>query len=248
MFWKRICTAIAGLMLLQAQPLLADEIEEAVAAPSRTAADRALDEGRRPVEILRFAGVESGDVVADYMAGGGYYSALIADLVGKDGSVYAVNAIRFHNPAEWEQRLATHDNIRIMPVPPKEMLLAPGSVDMIFAHMTFHDLYWVSEQFEFPRLDEQMVLANWHAAVKPGGHVIIVDHVGPDGDPRDVTGRLHRIAPETVIRVMAKAGFELVDRSDVLRRSEDDHSTNVYDASIRGKTDRFALKFQKAAS
>lgn len=238
-------TALAGLLFMQAAPALAGEVEDAVAAQSRSDADRALDEGRKPAEILSFAGVEQGDVVADYMAGGGYYTAMIADLVGRNGAVYAINPARFHNPNAWEQRLAAHHNIRVMAVAPKAMLLAPGSVDMIFTHLTFHDIYWESERYEFPRLDVDAVLANWFAAVKPGGHVIVADHVGPDGDPRAVTEALHRIAPGTVVAAMQRAGFALVGESDVLQRSEDDHSLNVFDEAIRGKTDRFVMKFQK---
>ncbi|KUO56440.1 MAG: hypothetical protein APF78_10980 [Sphingomonadales bacterium BRH_c3] len=245
MLRKSLYAAVAGLALVQAAPLLADEAQDAVSATSRTDADRELDAGRRPVEILRFAGIEPGASVADFMAGGGYYSAMIADMVGGQGVVYAINPVRFHDPAEWERRLAAHSNIRVMPVHPRSMLLAPGSVDMIFTHLTFHDLYWESERFEFPRLDEKMVLANWFAALKPGGYVIVADHVGPAGDPREVTQALHRIAPETVVSAMTRAGFELVAQSDMLHRSEDDHSLSVFDEAIRGNTDRFVMKFQK---
>jgi predicted methyltransferase len=44
---------------------------------------------------------------------------------------------------------------------------------------------------------------------------------------------------------MAAAGFELVAESDVLQRSDDDHSTNVFDPKVRGKTDRFMMKFRR---
>ena len=179
------------------------------------------------------------------MAGGGYYSALLADLVGKKGAVYAINPTRFYNAQEWAQRVAAHGNIRNMAVDPRAMLLAPGSVDMILTHLNFHDLYWESERFGFPRLDVEGVLANWFAAVKPGDHVIVIDHVGPTGDAREVTEAVHRIAPENVVAVMAQAGFVLEAQSDVLQRSNDDLSKNVFEESVRGKTDRFMMKFQK---
>ena len=237
--------ALAAMLAVQAAPTLADKTDDAVASNKRTDADRALDEGRHPVEVLRFAGLKPGDVVADFMAGGGYYSALLAELVGPRGTVYAINPVSFHPAKEWAQRATAYSNIRTMPVAPDAMLLAPGSVDMVFAHLTFHDLYWESEQYAFPRLDVDYVLANWFAAVRPGGHVLIVDHVGPEGDPREVTDRLHRIAPATIVTAMERAGFVLVGQSDMLRRNTDDLSKNVFDAAVRGKTDRIVMKFQR---
>jgi predicted methyltransferase len=42
-----------------------------------------------------------------------------------------------------------------------------------------------------------------------------------------------------------RAGFVLEAQSDLLRVREDDHSKNVFDPSIRGKTDRFVYRFRK---
>ena len=44
---------------------------------------------------------------------------------------------------------------------------------------------------------------------------------------------------------MAAAGFVFEAESSVLRRSEDDRSKLVFDPSVRGKTDRFILKFRR---
>lgn len=245
---KRILlTGLASAAMVSAAPVWADTADDAVAAETRTDEDRALDESRQPAGVLRFASPAEGDIVADFMSGGGYYAAMLADMVGPRGAVYAVNPVGFHNAEAWEARSAAHRNIRTMPVNPRQMMLAPGSVDMIFTHLVFHDLYWESERFQFPRLDEEAVLANWFAAVKPGGHVVVVDHVGPSGDTREVTANLHRIDPATVVNAMETAGFVLVDQSDMLRRSDDDMTKNVFDESVRGKTDRFMMKFQKPA-
>mgnify|MGYP002145408416 CR=1 FL=1 len=119
------------------------------------------------------------------------------------------------------------------------------SLDLIFTNLNYHDLYWESEKYKFPRVDVPPVLAGWFRAVKPGGHVVIVDHVGPAGDPREVANRLHRIDPERVKADMTAAGFVLEAESSVLRRSEDDHSKLVFDPAVRGNTDRFMLKFRR---
>ena len=44
-----------------------------------------------------------------------------------------------------------------------------------------------------------------------------------------------------------RAGFVLEAQSDLLRVPADDHSKNVFDPSIRGKTDRFVYRFRKPA-
>ncbi|WP_284123680.1 class I SAM-dependent methyltransferase [Parerythrobacter aestuarii] len=242
---KMHCLLVAALAVAVPQVTFAQSVEDAVTDSARSDADREMDAGRQPVEVLEFSAVERGDIVADFMAGGGYYTSLLADLVGPSGLVYAVNPTRFHNVEAWEARLAADSNIRTLVSDPRGMQLAPGSVDAIFAHLTFHDLFFESERFEFPRLDVDFMLANWFAAVRPGGTVTIIDHVGPAGDPRDVVNRLHRIHPATVVERMTGAGFVLVGQSDVLRRSNDDVNLSVFDESVRGKTDRFIMKFQK---
>ena len=89
---QTIRLALAAAMLaLAAGPAAArpSTVASAVADPARAAANRAMDEGRMPTAVLDFAGFKPGDVVADYQAGGGYYSELLADVVGPRGRVYA---------------------------------------------------------------------------------------------------------------------------------------------------------------
>lgn len=239
--------ALLGTALVAA-PLLAKPqppIAAAIAGKARSDANRALDEGRKPAEVLAFAGIKPGDVVADYQAGGGYYTELIADLVGPKGRVYAMTQPNFYEKKDWDPLQAAHPNVAMMVAPGQSLVLAPRSVDVIFAHMTWHDLYWTNEKYQHPRIEVPQYMANWFAAVKPGGHVVIIDHVGPPGDPREVVDKLHRIDPAQVKADMAAAGFVLEGESDVLRRSEDDHSKLVFDPSVRGKTDRFVLKFRR---
>ncbi|MFO1254949.1 MAG: methyltransferase domain-containing protein [Sphingomonadaceae bacterium] len=233
---------------LTVSPLLAgpaSPIAAALADKARSEKNRALDEGRKPAEVLAFAGIRKGDVVADYQAGGGYYSELIADLVGPKGRVYAMTQPNFYDAKDWDPIQAAHPNVAMMVAPGQSLVLAPGSVDVIFAHMTWHDLYWTNEKYQHPRIEVDAFMKGWFAAVRPGGHVVIIDHVGPAGDPRAVVDKLHRIDPAQVKADMARAGFVLEAESDVLHRSEDDHTKMVFDPAIRGKTDRFVLKFRR---
>src|SRR5271168_2609286 len=71
---------------VESAPIPADqipkEITDAINAPDRPAADKALDAGRRPDQIMAFYGIKPGMKVADIFAGGGYMTELISRIVG----------------------------------------------------------------------------------------------------------------------------------------------------------------------
>jgi predicted methyltransferase len=93
-----------------------------------------------------------------------------------------------------------------------------------------------------------LLLAKLYAALKPGGMVVVQDHVAtPGGDPAKVVDSLHRIDPALVKRDFEKAGFVFDGESSLLAHPEDDHSKLVYDDAIRGRTDQFLFRFRKPA-
>jgi len=214
----------------------AQEYARAVADPRRSAEHRAMDEGRKPAEVLAFAQIRPGEVVADFGAGGGYYSQLIALAVGAKGRVIALATPKYHKPEAWTKLSAAHANIGLIVSDNAD--LAPRSVDAVFSHLVFHDLFVQGR-------DPEPVLANWFAAVKPGGRVVIADHRGPAGDTAAIAGTLHRIDPAAASAAMVAAGFVPDGSSDALRRSEDDGTRNVFDPAVRGKTDRLMLRFRR---
>src|SRR5258708_37685921 len=58
-----------------------------VTAADRSPEDRALDAGRKPVELLAFLGVQPGWRIADLGAGGGHTSEVLQPAVGSQGIV-----------------------------------------------------------------------------------------------------------------------------------------------------------------
>lgn len=247
MTMTRSLIAASLIALTLAPPLAAKPADFAaiVADARRAEADRAQDAGRQPAAMLDFAQVKKGQTIADFMAGGGYYTKLLARAVGPKGMVLPMNPPGFHDAKKWDPLLKSHANVAPLVRPVHEMALAPRSVDMIFTHLVFHDLWWESEQFKFKRLDVDAVLKGWHAALRPGGRVIIIDHVGPGGDPRAVVEKLHRIAPAEARAAMERAGFVFDGESNALRMASDDGSISVFDPKVRGKTDRFVMRFRK---
>lgn len=245
---RHVIAAALGLSLAAlASPVAARpaDYSKVLADPARVDKNRALDEGRLPAEMLDFAGVKRGDVVADYQAGGGYYTELLSRVVGPRGRVYAMTQPNFYEKPYWDTLVASHPNVMPVVAPGQALTLAPRSVDVLFTHLVYHDLYWQSDKYQHPRMDVPQVLKGWFAAVRPGGHVIVIDHAANPGEVRATVDKLHRIDPDQVKADMAAAGFVLAAESGLLRRSTDTHESNVFAPEVRGKTDRFALKFRR---
>ena len=83
------------------------------------------------------------------------------------------------------------------------------------------------------------------AALKPGGLYVILDHQAADGAGISVAGTLHRIEAAELRRQVEAAGFIFDGETSAVRVPADDHSLSVFDASIRGRTDRFVYRFRK---
>jgi predicted methyltransferase len=225
-------------------------VAAAVAAPGRPKAATDLDAVRRPVEVLRFMGLKKGDRALDYFTGTGYYADIMAKAVGPKGHVVGWNSAAFARREPVVKALADirsrNSNTAFFSSPSTAIAFAPSSFDFALLHLVYHDAYWESAQFGLPRIDPNTVVKAIWDAVKPGGTVAVIDHIAaPGGDTREVVEKLHRIDPAVVRADFERAGFVLEAQSDLLRVAADDHSKNVFDPSIRGRTDRFVYRFRK---
>lgn len=236
--------------LTKAMIVMAADLSEAVTAPGRPESATALDESRKPAEVLGFLGLRSGMHAADLMTGGGYWSEIMARVVGPDGHVTAFEPRQFlgdKTKAGWDALLGRQKGIDLAVYPFETFAAAPDSFDFAITNLGYHDLYNESEKFGIGPTDPAAFVKTLYAAMKPGGVVGVIDHVGLPGDTKETTKALHRIDPEVVKADFRKAGFVLEETSDMLRNPDDDHLKNVFDPSIRGKTDRFLFKFRKPA-
>ncbi|MDH3746578.1 MAG: methyltransferase domain-containing protein [Gammaproteobacteria bacterium] len=222
---------------------------DAVANTSRLEGDYARDASRKPVEVLEFIGIAPGQTVLDLFSGGGYYSELLSRVVGSDGQVYAHSNEAYLSFAgdEFIDRHANGrlPNVKVLMAENNELELDEGSLDAIMMVLAYHDVYYAEPQNGWPKIDVDHLLAELYQGLKPDGIVGIVDHYAEAGAPRETGGTLHRIDRNIVIADFESAGFELAAKSDVLRNMNDDYSKNVFEPDLRGKTDRFVLKFRK---
>lgn len=230
-----------------------EAIAAALAHPDRPAADREEDSRRRSSEVLEFAGIGPGMHVLDAFSAGGYYTELLARVVGPDGTVIAYNNPPYANFAAKQIAVRYADgrlpNARQITAPIEALDLEPGSLDAAIFVMSYHDLYWRPTDGSWPPTDPQLLLAKLRAALKPGGEIVVQDHVATaGGDTAAIVDTLHRIDPAVVKRDFTAAGFEFGGESAVLAHPADDHTTLVFDEKIRGRTDQFLYRFRKSGN
>jgi predicted methyltransferase len=230
------------LLAIAAPPAMAAprDYAAAVAYKGRPAEAVALDAGRKPAEILDFMQLKPGMRVLDIMTGTGYYAEIMARVVGAKGSITAYEPAGFMEGDKEKAVLAAlvkrEPNVRL--TTNLATALASGKYDFAMLHLNYHDFYWQSAKYKWPRTDPIAMLDKLYNAMKPGGIVSVIDHVGTPGDTRD---------PAVVQSGFEMAGFVLEKESDLLRMPTDDLSKSVFDPAVRGKTDRMVLRYRKPA-
>jgi predicted methyltransferase len=205
-----------------------------LANPERPSEERTLDTARKPDEVLKFYGVKAGDKVADIWAGRGYYSAILAQVVGPKGVVYSANPTARPELAErWKK--PAFINIKAIDGPLDQVALPQdASLDFVIIHLNYHDL-----------APEARIAMNKRilGALKPGGIYGVVDHSAKDGTGNEAANTLHRIDRALVIKEVTGSGFTLAKEGTMLRKPEDTRDFNIF--KERNKDDRFVLAFQK---
>jgi predicted methyltransferase len=220
--------------------------QSVVAAADRSEADRALDAGRKPAELLTFLGVRPGMKVADLAAGRGYTTELLARVVGDTGRVYGQNTkfILGFAEQEWSERLtkpAMKNVVRIDSELDEPLPANVKDLDLVTLVLFYHDTVWMKT--DRPRMNK-----NIFGALKSGGIFGVVDHSAKVGDGLNVTQSLHRIEESALKAEIEQAGFVLDGEADFLRVPDDarDWSASPRTAGERrGHSDRFVLRFKK---
>lgn len=237
------CSLSAGLV--QADTF-SDNIKVAMNAEVRSDKDKERDRNRRPVETLKFLGIQEDMKVLELIPGGGWYTALLAPALKDKGKLYLGMA-----------------NDRI-----KEGLLKQKGFSKV--ETVSNDSKWernkeekrynlLNIEFDVKNIDAVLTFRNYHnlslatrttlnvealKALKPGGIYGIVDHTRRHmQSENDENGR--RIDPVLVIKEVEAAGFEFVDYSTLHYKADDELRYEVGRKSVTGNSDRFTLLFKK---
>lgn len=214
--------------------------------PGRPPEEKAQDATRRAIDVYEWLGIQPGMTVADIFCADGYNTHLLSRVVGDQGKVFSV--FEFYSDKEAfggqvykveviNERVAANGLNNVAPTI-KISELPPNSVDVSVIVRNYHDVEWV-----FPALTRVEVVSGLFNATKPGGVVGIVD-VATDKEGWDQDA--HRLNKAVVIADFTAGGFELVEESDLLANSEDDHTTPGFQEGRHGM-DRYLLKFKKPA-
>ena len=228
---------------------LRDEaIARALADKGRPARDRARDKRDQIGEVLAFASIAPGEIVADFLPFRGYYTRLFASLVGAAGRAYAVvpeDLTRIERIAKGRAEIAafaaSEPTIKLVSGPVARAGALPESIDLFWISENYHDLH---NAFMGPANIGAFNAAVF-AALKPGGRLIIIDHVAAKGTPQDITQKLHRIEPAVARREIEAAGFKWDGASEALANPADRHASSIFARGIRYHTDRFIHRFCK---
>lgn len=202
---------LAACFALAQQPTItptAKQLNKSFDADASQWTERFEHEGRaiydKRFEILDLMNLKPGMDVADIGAGSGLMSRLIAQRVGPNGTVYAVDIAK--NMIDHIAKVAQEEHIpNLKPVlgDPKSPKLAPNSVDVICIIDSYH-------HFEYPT----DMLAEINKALRPDGLLMLVDFKRIDGVSRDYILKMVRAGEGTFTDEFLNAGFELVDKRD----------------------------------
>lgn len=226
----------------------ADSLSEALDHPDRPAADRERDANSLPAAVLQFARLPESGVVVDLFGGGGYYSEIMARAMSDDSTVY------LHNNAAYlgfsgdalDQRLQRNRLPTVVRYDREidAFDLPADSVDLVITVLTYHDIYYKTDGWD---LKAQDFFGTIHNILKPGGTLLVIDHVAAADTGSAAAQDLHRIDPAFALADISSHGFEFAGESEVLKNDADPLDVSVFDPSIRRKTSRFIYKFIEPA-
>ena len=237
-----LATVLPAAALAQA---VTPAITKALADPARPAADKARDGARHAGALLAFAGVKPGDKVADFIMGSGYWTRILSGVVGPKGRVYAYQPAQFiqFRPAYGEEQktaVAGRPNVTPLSMGLGDVAF-PEQLDAIITVQNYHDLHLSMVPAGFAG----SIAKKLFDSLKPGGTLLVIDHVS-NPDPNFTSPQaIHRIDPAAARKEIEAAGFVFDGESALLRRDDDPRTASVFDASIRGKTDQFVYRFRK---
>ena len=160
--------------------------------------------------IVKAVGLKPGLVVADVGAGTGLFTLPFAKEVGPTGKIYAIDiAENFVKHIERQAQSAGLKNVQGVVCQPDNVNLPPNSIDLAYICDVYH-------HFEYPHKTMRSI----HAALKPGGQLILIDFHRIEGKSTEFTLGHVRAGQEVFCREVIDSGFQQIDeKPDLLKES-----------------------------
>lgn len=244
-------------------------LQAVIDGPQRSAAAKARDAARHPLETLSFFGLAPDQTVIEIAPGGGWYTEILAPYLRERGRLYAAHYAaddasteRRKARAQFVEKLARDPEVygRVIvstqPATARFTDLAPaGGADLVLTFRNVHN--WI----EAGHLDESLLA--FFAVLKPGGVLGIEEHRAVPGTSLARVVAAGYVPEDLVVARARAAGFEFVARSEINANPRDgkDHANGVWSLppTLRGgesdrakylaigESDRMTLKFRKPA-
>lgn len=247
-------------------PVIDSKLIQAVEGDHRSEKNSARDTYRKPMETLNWLGLKEDMTVVEITPGGGWYTEILAPYLRDKGTFYAAGfdasskVDYFRRVAKaFDDKLATkpavYDKVIVTELAPptKTQIAPPGSVDMVLTFRNVHN--WMSAN------NSDAILTAMYTALKPGGILGLVEHRGDAEIKQDPKAKSGYVNEAYTIAMIEKAGFKLVEKSELLANSKDtkNHPEGVWTLlpTLRlgdqqrkqylaiGESDRMLLKFVK---
>jgi predicted methyltransferase len=243
------------------------KLKAVVDGDQRSAANKARDKYRHPVETLAFFNIRPNMTVVELWPFGGWYTEILAPYVKGKGTYYAAAMDPASNQsedkkynAELKALLDAHPDlyseVKWSVLTSGKYDIAPaGSADLVVTFRNIHNWVWAG--------NEKDVFAAAFRALKPGGILGVEEHRNNDPNAKPKRGEAY-VGEDYAIGLIESVGFKLAGRSNINSNPKDtkDYPQGVWTlppsfalgdkdrakyAAI-GESDRFTLKFVKPAS
>lgn len=256
--------AVSISVSLPAKTVTADAaLAAAIAAPTRSEANRARDVYRHPSETLAFFGLKPNQTVVELWPGGGWYTEILAPYLAGKGKLTvgtpderrteSIRKLIAGNPS-------LYGKVGIATFPVKDGAGTPvpaSSADLVLTFRNVHN-------WRFGGVDNaQAAFDQIYAMLKPGGVLGVVEHRLPeemDSAKEEKSGYMKR---SSIVAFATKAGLKLVGESKVNANPKDTHDwpqgvwtlppnyrlgdVDKAKYAAIGESDRMTLKFVKPA-
>jgi predicted methyltransferase len=229
----------------EAVAAFSERVRAALDGEARSAAERARDANRKPVETLAFLGLRGDMDVLELIPGGGWYTKILHPALADAGRLSVWIGIerfadRMEQPGLEGVRVVAPD-VALVPTERRgifELEEASFGEAAYDAVLTFRNLHNLTPEAR-ARLHRAVF-----AALRPGGVYGVVDHTRRHMEP-DTPENRRRLDPVVALQELLDAGFVLEAWSDLHHRPDDELRYEVGRHTVTGNTDRFTFRLRK---
>lgn len=237
---------LSALTIGAAANNLDEKIKTILKMEHRTEAETNRDPNRDPLNAIKFFGISEDSKVMEFGPGAGWYTKILAPLLADKGRLYIAGNAQHLEWINSELQKASLKPAKELPFDiqwnPERFSFEVGKID--FKENDLDIVVSIREYHNFDAQAKSPVNKAIFAALKPGGHYIIIDHTRRHMQPESDEQR-RREDPVNVILEVQSAGFVLDASSPLFFKPDDELRYEVGRKTVTGNTDRFMLRFRK---